>query len=117
MGVSGKVCPGDNLSFECTNHGGTATVWRGSIFDHCADMGTSNEITLLHDHSSFTQTERTCNNGIIVVQGVQAKNNSFTSQLNITISFDMVGKSINCTHDDESEVSVGYYTISFPTAG
>jgi hypothetical protein len=112
--ISGNICPGDDLSFECTVYGGTGTVWQlGNV--NCEDKGTQDEITLLHNYTKFTQI-RTCNNGAIVVQGIDAVNSSYTSQLNITVTYDMVGKTIECSNSD-SATSVGSYTVSFLTPG
>ena len=119
MGVPSNIniCPGDVLSFKCTAHGGTGTIWQGSIFD-CTDRAMPNEIILLHgNHSTFVQQRKICNNGTIVVQGIYAINNSFTSQLNITVSIDMFGKTIECIQARGSEISVGSYVINYITAG
>ena len=114
MGVSGNICPGDYLSFECTVYGETGTAWQGNIVN--CEKGTPNEITLLHNN--YSTQMRICNNGTIVVQGIQfnAENNSYTSQLNITVTSDMAGKTIECS-GSESVTPIGSYTISFPTSG
>ena len=81
---------------------GLGTVWRGSAFD-CENS--NNEITLLH--SRFVNgTIGTCNNGFIVGQNVRVENGTrFTSQLSITISPDIIGKSIEYFHDDYEYVN------------
>lgn len=115
VGVSGNICPGDYLSFECTVYGETGTAWQANIVN--CENGTLDEIILLHNLNYSTQI-RICNNGTIVVQGIQfnAENNSYTSQLNITVTSDMAGKTIECSSSD-SDTPIGSYTISFPTSG
>lgn len=111
-------CPGDILSFECMvigNNFGT-TVWRGSAFD-C----TSSEISLLHSlyvnsmhMPASTHAYGDCNNGSIVAESLRRENTCYISQLNVTVSADMIGKSIECIHDDastSSEKSVGIMNI------
>ena len=90
------MCPGENLILNCTIIGrpeGT-TIWSGTAFE-CQ----SNEITLFHN-SGLSGTIGECNNGAIVGQGISDENNSYTSQLNVTVSSDMDGKTIMCTYDD-----------------
>ena len=76
------------------------TVWHGSAFD-CA----GGEISLLHslyteDTMPHTRAYGECNKGSIVAQGLRIENDTyFISQLNITISADVMGKSIECIYD------------------
>ena len=87
------------------------TVWSGSAFD-C----TGGEITLLHSFYESTAYGE-CNNGSIVAQSLRVENNntSYTSQLNIAVSADMIGKSVECAYDSgntETSQSVGVDTIT-----
>ena len=96
--TSGCVCPGDTLSYECTatameRRG--ATIWTGSAFNYCD----SNEIILLH-YRFDTGTNGMCNNGAIVGRSLSVEGNNYTSQLNVTITPDTVGKNIVCLHDN-----------------
>ena len=99
----------DTLTFECTVVGGLGTVWRGSAFD-CENS--NNEITLLH--SRFVNgTIGTCNNDSIIGRSIGVENGTcFTSQLSIMISPDLIGKTIECLHDDYNTTVVGSFTIS-----
>ena len=88
------------MTFECTIMGssGGATVWTG-IALKCP----SDEIVLFHQ--SFTQlggTIRSCNNGATVARSHCVRNNLYTSQLNITVTHDTVGKAVMCVYDDMS---------------
>ena len=107
---SETVCPGDILSFQCTVTGGHATVWQGSAFD-CANS--NNEIQFGHNQFNNTST-KSCNDGIIVGQSLYIEDNNYTSQLTITITTNMTGKTIQCAHDDgTSEKFIGNYTINY----
>ena len=72
-------------------------VWSGSAFD-CADTG--GEISLLHSFynstESHTRAYGECNNGSIVARGIRIENGTYISQLNISVSADMIGKNIGC---------------------
>ena len=75
-----------------------ATVWTGSVLNCPSD-----EIVLLH--SRFTGpggTIRSCNNGATVAQSLYVQDNLYTSQLNITVTRDIPGKTITmtCAYDD-----------------
>ena len=85
------------------------TVWRGTAFD-CSSAG--NEIVLLHDR--FTSGEATCNHGQIVGRGITVVNSScYTSQLYVMISSSLIGKTVECVHDNfGTETTIGSLTIN-----
>ena len=91
-----------------------ATIWKGSAFE-C--LSTNNEILLLHSFNSRAQGE--CNNGAIVGRVIRAENNTYTSQLTVTITSEMIGKSISCFHDsfeaDTNEVVIGSSLLTITT--
>ena len=71
---------------------GGATAWSGTAFD-CPN----NEIILLHSafksgHGAFGA----CNNEAIVAQNLGVENSYYTSQLNVRLTSDVVGKTITC---------------------
>ena len=83
-----------------------ATIWRGSAFN-CSMNET---IALLHflfgpNNQSNTAASE-CNNGSIHAYGVRVEGNCYTSQLNITVNADMIGKTVECVHYNESTESV-----------
>lgn len=89
------VCSGENLIYNCSVHDNAhgATVWNGTAFSGC-------EILLPHRH--FTPTGDpigTCNNGDIVEQSLGVQGNNYTSQLNVTITLGIAGKTITCAYD------------------
>ena len=73
-------------------------------------------IVLLHSHfESDTGTLRMCSNGAIVGRSLRVEdNNSYTSQLNVTIGSDMIGESIECIHTPSATdvIVVGSSTIN-----
>ena len=82
---------------------GGITVWKGTAFN-CSQS--DNEINLLHRR--FQSDAVTCNNGTIVGIGIIVENNSsFTSQLNVTVSPDVVGESVECVHDNGTLTTIG----------
>ena len=91
-------------------HGSGTTLWRGSAFD-CASS--SNEISLLHNlhmnNNALARANGVCNNGSIVAQILRVDNGSiYVSQLNVTVSDSVVGKTIECNYiiyDNESTVT------------
>ena len=95
--------------------GGLGTVWKGTAFD-CPSS--AHGIILLHSRFRDEHgTQGACNNGTIVGQSLRIKDTSYTSQLNVTVSSDMIGESIECFQDDgEVETLVESSTI-VPTTG
>ena len=97
--ASEYACPGDLLTYECIATGGSntgATIWTGTAFN-CPSS--ENEITLLHVYINRTYMY-TCNDGTIVARMLSVEGNSYTSQLNITVTPATAGKTIECIHYD-----------------
>ncbi len=94
-----------SLTYECEvmGHQFGLTLWNGSAFD-CARMG--NEISLLHylykNNSIHVRASGECNNGSIVAQIVRVKNSTYVSQLNVTVSDGVIGKTIECLYENYS---------------
>ena len=109
---SGCICPGHILTFECTVMRGVATVWRGSGFN--CSSSSNNEILLLDSDSRLEESIARCNDGAISGQIVGIENGTYTSQLSITISSDMIGHNIVCA---AGATIVGSFIISTPIAG
>ena len=88
------------MTYECTVKGGTdgATVWRGSAFN-CS----GNDIGIVHDPD--VSDSGSCNNGALVAQKLMATDGFYTSQLNVTISSDIIGRSVECAYSEEHTTS------------
>ena len=101
-------------TYECTVEGTILgyTVWRGSAFD-C----TNEEMSLRHRHfTSESGVAGQCNNGSIVGQSLGVQDGQYTSQLNVTVTADIIGKNIECVYTDFDNITilVGSLNIAFP---
>jgi hypothetical protein len=113
--VNECVCPGDKLTYTCTVQGSDtgATIWTGTAFLGGCQQ---NEILLLHRQFMSTGgSTRTCNNGAIVGQSLGVQGNSYTSQLNVTITPETAGKTIMCAYDaltsDQTQNMIKFSTV------
>ena len=86
-------------------------VWTGTAFD-CSS--TNNEIILLHQRFINRTYDITCNNGAIVARSLSAEGNNYTSQLNVTVTIDIAGKTIECIGDNAIR-SILLYSWVIPT--
>ena len=101
------VCPGNTVVFECTIVGAIATVWKGSFFTDCP----SNSIVLRH--RVFTPgINGTCNDGAVVANGIEVINNSYTSQLIVTVNPEVNNSTVECIRDGSMEMTVGTCPLS-----
>ena len=106
MSTNDCVCLGDVVTYECTVFGGigTTTIWKSDFFQ-CSSG--KQVIELVHRPLTFEQEEdevntrsRGCNNGDIAARIVRDENDMFTSQLNVTLTYDIAGESIECIGDN-----------------
>ena len=111
------TCPGDILTYECTvvstDHG--FTVLRGEPnFTNCMGSSEVDKIVLSHlDFGDGTRDVITCNNHAITGQILRAKNETYTSQFNVTVTAELIGSTIECVSDDGASASViGNFTIN-----
>ena len=72
-----------------------STVWNGTHFD-CPNS--NNAITLLHNR--FLSESGNCNNGSIEAKSLRVDENTYTSQINITINSNILGQTITCQYYD-----------------
>ena len=99
--VSSKtcICPGYEAVFECTVDDGITTIWRGSALENCSDS------TVILRHSKFDEghtINETCGtSGQVVGRAISAENGSYTSQLIISITPQIIGSLIECATDNE----------------
>ena len=105
-------CPGDTLTFECSVVGESygITIWQGSALDKCEVQ----EISLRHDR--FTEpmgARESCNNNFIIGQSLRVENGCYTSELNVTVTLDDDGKTIECAYYNVTEATtIGLLNIS-----
>ena len=78
------------------------TIWQGTALDECVDQ----ELSLRHNR--FTEpmgARESCNNNSIVGQSLRVENGLYTSELNVTITSDNVGKNITCAYYNVTETT------------
>ena len=110
--VSSCVCPGCELVVECAVTDGGVTIWQGTIFDGC-----QNENIILR-HSQFNTSgivmHVSCGTkGPVVGRSVSVAGGSFTSQLLVNFTDNLIGKTIECAN--ESGQIVGSKQIDIPS--
>ena len=97
-------CPGDVLTTECAITGVGATAWLGTAFQ----CDSSHDEIILR-HSQFGgpyNTIRSCNNGEIVVQSLGVVNNSYISQLSVTVSPELNNTTVECWYINDITLTV-----------
>ena len=105
------LCPEDVLTLVCSVSYDVATVWKGTIFN-CPSSG--NEIVLRHSRFEGGITG-SCNDGALVAYSTEVTNNSYTSQLNVTVSQEMNNGTIECIKEGVNVISVGICTLIIAT--
>ena len=115
---SGCTCQGHNVTFTCTIVGGGSTIWKGSAFD-CPSASDSSDNQILLFHSRFGSEQNptgSCNNAKIQGMGVSNVNGIFTSQLIVTITPSVIGKEVQCVHENTiAEIPIGSGNITATT--
>ena len=103
------TCEGYDQVYQCRITGSGATVWTGTAFD-CS----SNEIIILHT-SSNVGVEIACNDGAIVGELIRTENNTYVSQLTVSVSAEIVGTNISCSHDSRGTRLIGSSLLALST--
>ena len=94
--------------------GYVSTVWTGTAFN-CSSS--NNDILLLHTPFSSSEGDYgSCNNGAIVGRNLGVEGNYYTSQLNVTITPDIAGKTVECFYDD-GHIATLLFILTIPTTG
>ena len=90
---------------------GGATVWRGTAIQ-CPDL--NSRLILRHTNIRTFRDIRGCKNGDIIAQGTrfEVANNSYTSQLNITVDSSMDNSSVECTYNNGTITTIGESLIA-----
>ena len=111
------LCPGatvHNLTYECTTVGHGTTLWRGTAFN-CSASG--HAIALRHNR--FTTPDGAydqCNNGNITGHSLQVEGERYTSQIHIVVTPDLLGRTIECIHNNLTSYElIGNATIAITT--
>ena len=93
--------------FRCTVDGGVTTVWRGSALENCSDG------SIILRHSQFRDAytiNETCGTlgQVIIGEAISAENGSYTSQLTINITHQIIGSHVVCATDGEHSSSTQF---------
>ena len=105
------ACPGEVLTFICNINGRGSTLWTGTAFS--CNM---NEILLRH--SQFSQPEgisMSCNNGAITGRSIGVTDGCYSSELDVTVSPNLNGRTILCNHDGTTQRNIGAATLNVVT--
>ena len=93
---------------------GGLTLWEGTALNCDSTQG---EIRLLHSSFSEGRAYGTCNDGAVEGRGLRVEGHTYTSQLVVNVSTEMIGRGIQCVYDDGTVTHlVGMATIR-PTTG
>ena len=108
--VSRCVCPGFNVTYECTTVGTGSTVWI---------LGSESECDIILFHTDFASGTAfdTCLDGAVVGRGLGLEDDSYTSVLNVLVTSNLDGKIIQCEYDDGRRTTVVNTTILRLTTG
>ena len=105
------TCPGEVLTFTCIINEGGTTLWTGTAFS-C----NLNEILLRHSQFSVPGgTSGSCNNGAITGRSIGVTNGCYSSELNVTVSPNLNGRTILCNHDGTTQRNIGSSTLNIVT--
>ena len=89
-------CPGELLVVECSVMGGSATVWQGTALEQCMH---NTEKGIILRHSQFHvpgKNSGSCANEAIVARAIGVVNNSYVSELSVTVTPEMNNKTVEC---------------------
>lgn len=106
--ISKCTCIGDILTYECAVTGPGFTIWQGSAFE-CPSLENSIQLR----HSSYDSgTMGQCNDESITGRSLGVSNDVYTSVLNVTLSTDLIGRTVECKHNDFTTTNpIGSSTI------
>ena len=97
--ISSCACPETELVFECTVDGDGGTYWQGTALEDCP----RNRILIRHSQfeNGFSVNETCGDNGTVIVRTrtFSAVNNSYTTELIISVNEQLNGSLIECTSD------------------
>ena len=92
--MSDCTCLGYVQTLECVVFGAGITIWQGTAF------GFPCVIRLRHSQYNNSQAIGDCNDGDITASSVGVLGDRYISQLNVTITQEMINETIECVHED-----------------
>ena len=110
--ISSCACPGTELVFECTVNGDGGTYWQGTTLEECP----CSRILVRHSQfeNGFSVNETCGDNGTVTVRTrtFSAVNNSYTTELVISVNEQLNGSMIECTSDSGRRIGSIPITVS-----
>ena len=86
-------------------------MWRGTV------LSAGCEVALLHSAFGGPGARRVCNNGAVVGYSIGVENNCYTSNLDILVSPELNGRTVECSIDDGVTITpIGTATLSITTS-
>ena len=106
------TCPQGIVTYECTIRG-LAIAWEGTALDSCS----GGEIALTNrDLMEPMQRTVICNGGTVAAHG-SVEDGCLTSQLNITFSATLQGRTVSCSVDNGTHASQIGIDVLAPSTG
>ena len=93
--ISNCTCLEDIITYNCVITGSGFTVWQGNAFDCSAQ---NNKTLLRHTLFGGSGTMKQCNGGAIVGRSLGVSGDIYTSELNVTASSDLIGRTVECAY-------------------
>lgn len=106
------ICPEQKFTYNCTVVGRNLTIWSGTVF-----MPGCEEIILHHNQYEDHPEYRSCNDGAIVGQSIEVLNNSYRSNLTISVTSRLEGRTVICSAADKSNITIIGSTTLLITRG
>ena len=106
----GCICINDVVTYTCVTYEVGLTIWQGSVFNHCTSKG----IRLRQDIIHGTKGHVNCSDGTTIQANVIFSGNHFVSVINVTVSSNVVGRSLECvymSYDDDTNTTLIDSTI------
>ena len=93
--VEDCVCPGYNVTYECTTRGPGSTIFilGTADFEEC-------EINLRHSQFATGAAFGRCMDGEVSGRGISFDGSTYTSQLVVSVSSTLIGKIVHCDYFD-----------------
>ena len=85
-------------------------MWTGDFFVQCPNN--KREMILQHEVSDSEFVDQMCNNGSIIGRIIGIENGVYISQLNVTLTSDIVGRSIECAYDNSTIHKIGSLNLT-----
>ena len=107
--VEDCICPGYNVTYECTTRGPGSTIFTVGTAREC-------EIDLRHSQFASGTAIGQCMDRKVNGRGVSFDGDLFTSQLVVFVNSNLLGKTVRCEYFDGTvEAEVGSLVLNLTT--